>query len=121
MGFFAGFPANPDHSMPTNKHPAIPNSVMRHDQDPVIPDNESNRNSWMYVVGGKQEKNCLPALSTMQSEITVAIYGCKSTIHVNKPEILHDSDLYVEAWLNILSATCQQEEVAKKNSNCYAE
>ena len=57
----------------------------------------------------------------MQSEITVAIYGCKSTIHVNKPEILHDSDLYVESWLDILSATCQQEEVAKKNSNCYAE
>ena len=71
----------------------------------------------MYVVGGKQEKNCLPALSTMQSEITVAIYGCNSIIHGNKPEILHDSDLYVEAWLNILSATCQQEEVAKKIRN----
>ena len=43
--FFAGFPAYLDYLMPTNKHPAIQNSVIPYDQDLGIPDNESNRNS----------------------------------------------------------------------------
>ena len=70
----------------------------------------------------RRDKRFLPISTEMQPEMEIRLMegrmGRNALGHGNKPEILNDNEVYVNAWTYIASAICQKKAQEIRNAWC---